>query len=709
MNRTYVAILAAGIAISLAAAPQKDATAAAQMQAAINKQTVEGDLNGAIKQYAAIVAKYAKTDRATAAAALVRMAECHQAMGDAEARKIYEQVVKDFADQKEAAAAAQARLGGSAGPQRQTNTLIWSGPKVQGGGTISPDGRYISAVDWDTCNLVLREIGTGVDRRLTNQASCRETGDYPQESAISRDGKQVAYTWYNAKDKRAELRVGSLAGGFNPRTLYDAPDVSWITARDWSPDGKMIAVQITRTNKTAQIGLVSAPGGSLRVLKSEGSPAVGKMFFSPDGRYLGFDLPASDTSPQRDVFVISTDGAREVHAVAHRANDLMMGWSADGRWLFFTSDRTGSMALWGLPLADGKAQGAPKLLKSDLAAEAAPIGATRSGALYYVTRAGQEHSGIQTASFDFGAGRLLSAPVDLAQDDSASNLYPQWSPDGTRLSYISQHGSSRNSYLTLVIRSVDTGQVRELRPKLSYFFLPRWAPDGRSFLALATDLNGRRGMYRIDAETGEASALLVNSPAEQAVGTGGWSADGKSIYFPRRFPGSEEIAFIERDLATGKERVVIRRRGLGGIGISPDGRYIVTPSVDEASNSRTLLLIPVAGGEPRELMRVAAEVPANDLYSSKGVSLRQICWTADSRTLLFLKVRVRPQGEDHEVWEMSIDGNLPRKVDAELAPMARVWSIHPDGRRVAIALGEPAAPNWEIWALEHILPEGASR
>ena len=40
----------------------------------------------------------------------MRMAECYQKLGDAESRKIYEQVVKDYADQKEAVTLARARL-----------------------------------------------------------------------------------------------------------------------------------------------------------------------------------------------------------------------------------------------------------------------------------------------------------------------------------------------------------------------------------------------------------------------------------------------------------------------------------------------------------------------------------------------------------------------------------------------------------------------
>src|SRR5262249_52555781 len=146
MNRTFFAIMAAGVVIALAAAAQKDASAAAQMQAAINKQTVEGDLNGAIKQYAAIIAKYGKADRSIAASALVRMAECHQAMGDAEANAIYERIVRDYADQKDAATKARARLSAvRKTPVGVSVHQVWAcSPEIYCGQRVSPDGRYLA-------------------------------------------------------------------------------------------------------------------------------------------------------------------------------------------------------------------------------------------------------------------------------------------------------------------------------------------------------------------------------------------------------------------------------------------------------------------------------------------------------------------------------------------------------------------------------------
>jgi lipopolysaccharide biosynthesis regulator YciM len=102
-------ILIGAMAAILAAGAQNN-EAEHQLKAAMNAELVNGDLKMAIKQYGEIVTKY-KNDRAVSAMALVHMAECYQKLGDAESRKIYEQVVKDYADQKEAVMLARAKLG----------------------------------------------------------------------------------------------------------------------------------------------------------------------------------------------------------------------------------------------------------------------------------------------------------------------------------------------------------------------------------------------------------------------------------------------------------------------------------------------------------------------------------------------------------------------------------------------------------------------
>ncbi|HUQ94099.1 MAG TPA: hypothetical protein VM120_20630 [Bryobacteraceae bacterium] len=488
--------LAAVLLTAVPLAAQKPEAAESLLQSAIKKEVVDGNLAGAIEGYKkALVA--AKGNRPVAARALVQMAECYQKLGDAQSRAIYDQVVRDYADQKDAVAKARVRLGGIAQPGRQTNTLVWSGPKVNGEGSVSPDGRYLSYTEWDSGDLALHEIATGTERRLTDTRQQKsDVNVFAEGSAISKDGKQIAYNWW--ENKKAELRLASLTGNPSPRHLYENPEITWYIPFDWSPDGKSLVVFLQRTDRTKQIGLISIPGGSLRVLKSIDWRGTGRIRFSPDGKYLGYDLPQSDTGPARDVFILSVDGAREIHSVAHPSNDTMMGWSPDGKWLLFASDRTGSMALWGLPIADGKPQGAPELLRADFAARAEPIGITQAGAMYYAIKGSQDRYKIQIASIDFAAGKYLSKPMDLTQDYLESHALPTWSPDGRQLAYKSVRGlAQKPSHEVVLIRSMDTGQVRELRPKLSYFGPMTWAPDGRSFLTLGGISKAARESIRL--------------------------------------------------------------------------------------------------------------------------------------------------------------------------------------------------------------------
>ena len=116
--------------------------------------------------------------------------------------------------------------------------------------------------------------------------------------------------------------------------------------QDWSPDGKWIAVHVVRKDGPGEISLLSVQDGSLRVLKSVDFKPL-RMFFSPDGQYLAYDLPTSDTG-QYDIFILATDASSEIAAVAHPSNDVLAGWSPDGTRLLFSSDRSGSTDLWAL-------------------------------------------------------------------------------------------------------------------------------------------------------------------------------------------------------------------------------------------------------------------------------------------------------------------------------------------------------------------------
>ena len=72
-------------------------------------ELVDGDLKGAIAIDERILG-LPGVPRAVAARALLHLGECHEKLGHAEARKAYERLVREFADQAEEAERARARL-----------------------------------------------------------------------------------------------------------------------------------------------------------------------------------------------------------------------------------------------------------------------------------------------------------------------------------------------------------------------------------------------------------------------------------------------------------------------------------------------------------------------------------------------------------------------------------------------------------------------
>ncbi len=697
MNRLNRIILTLAAAAALWLLPVPAATAQTQdkaevaLKAAMDKEIVDGDLKAAIEQYNKILAQKS-TPRPVAARALYQLGQCQEKLGQTEARKAYERLVKDYGDQAEMVARARVRLAamGSPGASAGVRTRqVWTGPKVDTTGTVSPDGRYLSYADWDTGDLALHDLVAGADRRLTNKGTWFDSYEFAEESVISPDGKQVAYSWFNKAD-RYDLRLVSVTGNSPaaPRVLYDNEDIQWIGPYGWSPDGKWIAVRIAPKDRTEQIGLVSVGDGSLRVLKSIASSGSSRLFFSPDGRHLALDLPSEENPAKRDVFVLPVEGNREmIPAVVHPANDEVMGWSPDGSRLLFSSDRTGAVGLWGIPVSNGTPQGSAELIKAEIGAVSS-LGLTASGALYFGSRIGGVN--VQVASIDFATGQWLSPPVNPIPDYLGANFLPDWSPDGKFLSYVSRRGTSVRNQV-IVIRSLQTGQARELRPQLRNFQRPRWSPDGRSFAAQGFDLKGRQGIFRIDAQNGEASPIVV-PPLGGYFSVPEWGRDGRRIYYRR--PQTESNAFVERDLVSGAEREIIRRKYLGPVNLSPDGRWIVTVSGDESAQATTLIVIPVVGGEPREMLRV--KEPESVAFSS---------WAPDADSIIVRKqLSVGSAGGDFEHWQVPLSGGEPRKLNLNLGN-ASPLRVHPDGRQVAYSSGNDV---WEVWVLENFLPAAKS-
>ena len=218
MQRLTRLVLAA-VALGVLAGAQSQDRPDLQLKAAVYKETVEGDLQGAIALYKQIVAN-AAAPRPVAAAALLGLGGCYEKVGEAqarEARKVYERLVAEFSDQAQEAASARTRLAalagtaGVAGGSTMAVRRVWAGPGVDAMGQVSPDGRFLTFTDWDTGDLAVHDLATGENRRITRKGSWWPSGEYAEFSVVSADGRQIAYNWYN-KDGFYDLRIVEIDG-----------------------------------------------------------------------------------------------------------------------------------------------------------------------------------------------------------------------------------------------------------------------------------------------------------------------------------------------------------------------------------------------------------------------------------------------------------------------------------------------------------------
>ena len=633
-------------------AQQPQTTPEATLGAALHQAEVEGNLDKAIATYKQVVADK-RASRATVATALLQLAVAYERLGKpTDARKTYAQIVNEYPDQLSVVAQARARLGNATGAPSVGMQQLWAGPQVEVSGSLSADGRYVSFVDHTTGQAIvsIHDFETGADRQLVNEA-----GLAVFNTAISRDGKRVAYSLNTGS--HYELRIVGAAGtgAAQPRTVYSNPDVQFIAPGDWSPDGSLIAVQLRRVDRTTQLGVVTVSDGTLRVLKSIDWRRSSKLAISWDGQSLAFDLPVNEESEDRDVFTIALDGSRETSVVSAPGDDRVIGWSPGGHVLV-NSNRNGSMGLWIVPLTAGK-PGVPELVKPDLAMAYA-LGVSRSGSLYYgVVQGGRD---IYVADFDPTGAKALSVATRLLQQYVGFNVQPNWSPDGAYIAYVVRRGLTGNGQLdTLGIRATSSGESRYITPKLRYFnnYDPKavWEAGNGSLIVAGADSKGRNGIYRLNLQNGDASALLYATPGELARPLA-LTDDGKRLLYDRQTGTGH--ALIERDLTQGKDRELSRIAG-SSLALSPDRQQVAY------MKDGKLMLSPIMGGQAKELASVSHPGEFNGF-----------AWIPDGTAILF---------SESELSLVPIDGGPLRKIDSRLRPDQ--MTVNPRQNTACVCLG----------------------
>jgi Tol biopolymer transport system component len=662
---------------------------------ALSKEKTEGKLDESIALYQRIVNEFAN-DHALAAKALIQMGHAYEKLGKREARSAYDRVLREYADQRELAAEAGARIAvldraqasgpANAGPSGLVARQVWTGPDVDTLGSTAADGRFLSFTDWRTGDLAIRDTASGEKRQLTHKGTWDESPEEAEISVVSPDASQIAYSWLS-KDLIYELRLISRDGG-QPRVLYRNDQMQWLRPCAWSPDGRTLAVELSRRDRTTQLALVSLSNGAVRVLRSFDWRGPTAMEFSPDGRYLAYDFPPVETAPERDVFVIAADGSGEATIVRHPANDVVLGWFPNEQRLLFASDRSGTNSLWSIRVENGRPQGEPALLKEDIG-RVVRSGFTRAGDFYYGLLTGVVD--VFIANLDPGTGKVDKPPAHFEDRYEGGKWGGTWSADGARLAYVVQPVTNLHAPPAISILTSTAGprQVQTLRVPMSYVNHNHlaWLKDGSALLIAGTDLKGRQGLFRFNLSTSGIEALSLGVIARHPS----LSPDGGTLFYERRSPSrteSQPFAVVARNLTSGDERVVYPH-GVSEAALSPDGESLafVTGSRLEdptAGLKPTVRVMPARGGAYKEIWT----------FDSRAAAPRILVWAGDGKSLLFTSTSETTD----EAWRLPLDGRAPVKIGVAL-PNITALSLHPDGRQLAISSGISAL---EIWVMQNL-------
>jgi Tol biopolymer transport system component len=490
------------------------------LQAAIRKESIDGDLKTAIKMYQKIADRY-KADRAAAAQALLHMAGCYEKSGDAQARKVFEEVIHDYPDQKDAVAAARAKLGAD----QSVDVLdgAWSAP--------SPDGRYIVRAAGVDQGFVVRDLSTNTERSVPLQGVTRR-------QMLTPDGKRILYYWrkqVNPVNVPAELRIVNV-DGTGLRTLIPAHDYTDLEAAAVTPDGKVAAVSLEHSDGNSwDLALLILETGKLQVLKTFRDVFAGN--FSSDGHWLVYaSRPDAPDSKDFGIYTIATDASATVNSLASSANSSKPFFAPDGSRVGYlvVGEAQDHVDLWSVRTANGKRAGEPELVRARVVDGSAfypkntqpgayGMGIDRNGS-YWLWSSGQT-SALYVSGIESGTGQPIGTPQRLSDPTRRPVVtQPRWSPDGTSLAYLSNLAEA-----IIVIRNMTTGEEREIRTGVTAMDLIGWQPDGMSL-----EVNGLiTGHMLINVDTGR------RTPASGTVPTASRNVGQRE---PR--PGGGQVAYV---------------------------------------------------------------------------------------------------------------------------------------------------------------------
>jgi TolB protein len=374
----------------------------------------------------------------------------------------------------------------------------------------------------------------------------REIGGNRNASNLSRSlpaetGRYLEMTdYFQLKDRRAFLDVSDAADPF--RVEY--PDwttigVDYLVKGVFSLQGSTLTLEIRvfDTIKAAEILRKSysgtAEGKSLLARKM-----AGDIILALTGTADLFNTRIAFTQKTdygADIYAVAFDGSAMEKLTTEYAFVMTPHWSPDGRYLSYTSYRSGTPAIYIKDLKQKITRRVTPYSGLNLAGPWSPDGRKM---LLTLSKDGNEEIYV----LEVASGILTRLTRHFAIDVS-----PSWSPDGESIAFVSNRSGSPQIY---VMNAVG-GETRRITDEGSYNTSPAWSPRGDR-IAFESRTGSGFQIYTVNPQ-GEA-LQAVTSGANGIYEKPAWSPDGRYLSAVARKGGRYRIIVVSA--AGGHERVI---------------------------------------------------------------------------------------------------------------------------------------------------------
>ena len=371
----------------------------------------------------------------------------------------------------------------------------------------------------------------------------------------------------------AVAAVAQAPRGIAPEDYYS---FEFISDPNISPDGTLVAYVVTKIDRAqnrrnASIWMVATDGSRAPWQFTTSPQTSNSPRWSPDGKSLAFlssrpeataaAAPAATPAeqPRAQVYLLSMNGGE-----ARRITNLKNGvstfrWSPDGS-RFVVVSRVGP--------SDSRADNKD-----------------RSDVRHYKN---SSYKFNDTGWFDDRRTHLWIVDVksgsakQITEGNDWNDSDPQWSPDGTRIAFVSnrtgkEYDENRNTDVWVI--SAEGGPLTKISDHDEADNQPRWSPDGKR-IAFTGEVHDRdHAKIWLAPATGGAPSVLAANGLDLIPGGLEWSDDGKSIYFETGVKGENHLFRV--DLATKTvAQVTSGPRAVRGVDFNFHGSTLVYLSND---------------------------------------------------------------------------------------------------------------------------------